>query len=88
MADANPSRPGSNELDRATSRMETAVPIGVEVGINKDNRVVQRTTLSNGNIIENHVFPGDYPDAKRFAEPKSDAAKKVASDRKAKKSGD
>lgn len=87
MADANPSRPGSS-LDNATSRMEVAVPINTEVGINKDRDVVRRVTLSNGNLIETQVFPGDHKDVKPFPKAKSEAAKKVAEDRNPKPKGE
>lgn len=83
MADANPSRPGNSNPNADTSKMEPQIPLDVTVGINKDGDVVRRKVLENGNIIDTHVFPGDFPNAEKFAKPKSEAAQKVAADRKA-----
>ena len=83
MANARPSRPGNSNPIADTSKMEPQIPVDITVGINEDGQTDRRKILDNGNIIDTHVFPGDFPNAEKFAKPKSEAAQKVAADRKA-----
>jgi hypothetical protein len=75
MANANPSRSGSN------NPIVKSVVVDTTVGINDENQVVSRKTLASGATIDTHVFPGEFPDAQKFSKPKSEAAKKVADTR-------
>jgi len=69
MANANPSGMGRN-INTATSGMEMNIPTGSSVGINEQGDTVTRTVMANGNIREDHCFPGDHPNAKPLPKAK------------------
>ena len=83
MADANPNRMGTSNAASA-GKMEQNKAANVEVGTRKDGRLVRRTTMTNGNIREDFLFPTDgpketnlldAPKVKAPAAPKSPAKK-------------
>jgi len=57
MANANPSGLGYVS-GRAVP--EPAIKADETVLVRRDGVVVKRTTMTNGNILDNVVFPGDY----------------------------
>lgn len=70
MANAKPSRPG----DRGASPMQVNIMTGEKPVRLPDGRVVLRREHNTGVVVDNNVFPGDYPDAQPEAKPKAKKA--------------
>lgn len=66
MANAKPSRPGTNQV-KTGPQGEVNIPTGSVIGRLPDGSVVARTTYNSGNTKDIRLFAEDYPDAKPFS---------------------